>query len=320
MRIYKRLAAALAVPLAVAGVAVAAGTAHAAPTTVTATTHIYNDPDSGNGGVWATDAFNRAVTVSVAADQTGIPAGSVRYTASISDSGTFVTHAGADTPNQYIAGQKISHAVTGTFSGSASYVIVAPSGDVLGSTFPADLNANNATLTGAQSTSDWPEQALTPDTGASVTLGNWSWTYTDKAGETWVDSSVNGDGNTVADGNITGLTVMPTKVPVLSHGHATSTAATRETVSYQQSGAASWDMFYIVGPGAINGHRGWVYGSLGTNFGYYEGLEANHGYTVYYTPVEGQGSTVQIPRTHTGYVYFVSNSNRASTASYVKAA
>jgi hypothetical protein len=270
--------------------------------------------------VWATDAFDRTVTVTLDSPQPfGVPFGHLAYTATVSDSGTFLTHVGADTPNQFIAGQKISHAVTGTFSGSADYRIVAPAGDALGSTFPADLNAGNATLTGAQSTSNWPEQGFTPETGVAVTIGNWSWTYTDKAGETWTDSSVNGDGNQVTDGNITGLVTPPVKVPVLTHGHGTSTAATRETVSFDQSGAASWDEFYIVGPGAINGHMGWVNGKLGLNFGYYAGLEGGvngHGYTVYYTPVEGQGSTVQIPRTHTGVVYFVSNSNVASTTAY----
>jgi hypothetical protein len=101
-------------------------------------------------------------------------------------------------------------------------------------------------------------------------------------------------------------------VPVLSHGHAVCIAPTREDVYYEQSGAASWDHFTIVGPGGINGHEGWVYGNLGLNVGVYAGLLGGikgHGYTVYYTPVESQGSDVQIPGTHTGYVFFVTNTN-----------
>jgi hypothetical protein len=316
MKFSARLAALVAVPLAAGTVALAAGTAHAAPTTETATTHVYNDPDSGNGGTWATDAFDRTLTVTL----TNATALTDTYTATVSDSGTFVTIAGAKTPNQSDAGEVISHSVKGTFSGTASYTITAPASDALGAPVPATLNDNNTAAAGIYTTGNWPDLAFATPATANVVLGAWSWTYTTPAGETWTDAYNNGDGNLVADGNITGLTVKPAVVPLLSHGHATSTAATRETVSYTQSRAASWDEFYIVGPGAINGHHGWVYGSIGTNFGYYEGLLANHGYTVYYTPVEGQGSFVQIPGSHTGYVYFVSNSNVASTASYTLAA
>jgi hypothetical protein len=77
-------------------------------------------------------------------------------------------------------------------------------------------------------------------------------------------------------------------------------------VYYIQSGAASWDHFTIVGPGAINGHQGWVNGHLGLNTAVYGGLEYHHGYTVYYQPVTGPGSTTPVPGSHWGYVYFVS--------------
>ncbi len=95
-------------------------------------------------------------------------------------------------------------------------------------------------------------------------------------------------------------------VPRLSHGHAVYIAPTRENVYFIQSGAPSWDHFTIVGPGAINGHQGWVYGKLGLNVGVYTGLQYNHGYTVFYQPVTGRGSTTPIPGSHGGYVYFVS--------------
>jgi hypothetical protein len=96
-------------------------------------------------------------------------------------------------------------------------------------------------------------------------------------------------------------------VPVLSHGSATYVAGTRENV-YFDTTISTWVHFQIVGPGPINGHDGWVYAVAGElNHGVYTGLDANHTYTVYYTPVEGQGSTVQIVGTHTGYVVFVSN-------------
>jgi len=95
-------------------------------------------------------------------------------------------------------------------------------------------------------------------------------------------------------------------VPRLSGGHAVYIAPTRENVYFVQSGAASWDHFTIVGPGAINGHQGWVDGKLGLNAAVYSGLEYGHGYTVFYQPVTGRGSTRPVPGSHWGYVYFVS--------------
>ncbi len=95
-------------------------------------------------------------------------------------------------------------------------------------------------------------------------------------------------------------------VPRLSKGHAVALNPVRENVYYWQSGAPSWDHFTIVGPGAINGHQGWVNGHLGLNTAVYGGLEAHHGYTVYYQPVTGPGSSTPVPGSHWGYVYFVS--------------
>jgi hypothetical protein len=95
-------------------------------------------------------------------------------------------------------------------------------------------------------------------------------------------------------------------VPQLSKGHAVELTPVRENVYFWQSGAASWDHFTIVGPGAINGHQGWVNGQLGLNVAVYGGLEAHHGYTVFYQPVEGQWSTTPVPGSHWGYVFFVS--------------
>ena len=95
-------------------------------------------------------------------------------------------------------------------------------------------------------------------------------------------------------------------VPRLSGGHAVFIGTSRENVYFVQSGAASWDHFTIVGPGAINGHQGWVNGKLGLNAAVYWGLEYRHGYTVFYQPVTGRGSTTPVPGSHWGYVYFVS--------------
>jgi hypothetical protein len=94
--------------------------------------------------------------------------------------------------------------------------------------------------------------------------------------------------------------------PKLSQGHAVKVNSVRENVYFVQSGAASYDEFTIVGPGKINGHKGWVNAHVGLNEAVYGGLEANHGYTVYYTPVTGPGSTTPVDGSHYGYVYFVS--------------
>ena len=96
-------------------------------------------------------------------------------------------------------------------------------------------------------------------------------------------------------------------VPVLSHGSATYVAATREDVSFDTT-ITTWVHFQIAGPGAIDGHQGWVHAVAGQlNTGVYTGLEANHTYAVFFTPVEGDGSSVQIVGTRTGHVTFISN-------------
>jgi len=94
----------------------------------------------------------------------------------------------------------------------------------------------------------------------------------------------------------------PPPVPVLSHGKGVATAPTRETVTWQQT-VPSWEKFTIVGPGAINGHVGWV--PPGTQIGYYSGLEAHHGYTVTFTPYTAKNGS-PIPGAVPGKVYFVS--------------
>lgn len=301
-----RRLAVLAAGLASAAALALGGTAHAA-TSVTALTHIQNDPDSGNGGTWATDQIDRTLSITANDDQSATPSGFIAYTATISDTGTFETLPSAFTPNQVIEGQRISHVVDGKLVGNAVYTILAPAADVPSTAnVETNLNDNFNVPAAPQSVSYWPLQAFPSSSGVTVTLGNWSWSYTSAAGELWVDASLNGDGNLVQDGNITGLLSPPPVFIRLSHGQATATSPNRETVSFTQSGAASWDEFVIVGPGAINGHKGWIYGNLGTNFGYYSGLKANHGYTVYYTPVEGKGSDVQVPGSRSGSVYFVS--------------
>jgi hypothetical protein len=280
----------------------------ATPTTVTQVTHIVNRPDGGNGGTWAYDSFTRTLTVAVAATQNpaDAAAGKTDYVATVVDNGGFSSVQGTKTPNQVTAGALVAHAVKGTMSGGISYTVVAPSTDnLVAPAGPVVENDNFAAPAGNNTTAQWPAQVFANPALAVVTENQvWSWTYA-TACESWTDSAINGDGNLAADGNITGR-ICP--VPVLYGGHAVFVAATRENVSYKQT-LTAWDKFVIVGPGAINGHQGWVHGQGGgvENTGVYSGLLPNHGYTVLYTPVTGQGSNRQIIGTHTGYVFFVSN-------------
>jgi hypothetical protein len=310
MRIFKGLAVALAVPLAAGSVALTAGTAHAAGVNFTAVTHVKNNADDGGNGNWAYDNFTR--TLKVRTDTSVTPAtGDRAYKATVTDTGTWRAILGAYTPNQNGAhsGLKIKHNANGTFTGTASYRFQAPVADVPSAANVAKTLNDNFTkpTSGPDSTNQWYLQAFLPNKQSAVTgtiQNTWKWTYKD-ACESWTDSAANNDGQSNSAGNITGR-VCP--VPVLYGGQAVYVAPTRENVEFKQT-IASWDKFTIVGPGAINGHQGWVNAKGGgvVNMAVYSGLEANHGYTVLYQPVVGQGSSKAIPGTHQGYVYFVSN-------------
>jgi hypothetical protein len=302
-----KAAAIAAVIAAAAGTAATAGTALAGPANVTAVTRVTDRADSGNGGTWAYDDLTR--TLNVVRDPSldaAAPAGDVGYDATVTDKGTFTTVVGALSPNQAVAGVKVAHAVKGTVTGGISYTVYAPVADVADGTVPATENDNFA-ATPLESTGNWPQQAFETATGVTVTEGStWSWTYGTGC-ETWTDSAANGDGNQAADGNITGKACA---VPVLFGGKPVYVAPTREEVTYEQT-LPGWTEFTIVGPGAINGHRGWVDGVKGLNAGYYSGLLPLHGYTVLYVPVTGQGSSHQVPGTHVGIAYFVSDTVNA---------
>ncbi|HWG61097.1 MAG TPA: hypothetical protein VG253_05230 [Streptosporangiaceae bacterium] len=179
------------------------------PTMVTATTHVTNHPDSGGGGTWAYDDFGRTLTVTLDSPQptSGVPAGDLAYTATVTDKGMFNAIVGADTPNQVTAGVKIGHAVTGSMNGGASYIVYAPVADTLTGTVETSQNDNFTASTGDHTTGDWPAQAFATPADAVVTYadaGNgWSWKYA-TACESWTDAGTNGAGNLAGDGNITG--------------------------------------------------------------------------------------------------------------------
>jgi hypothetical protein len=220
---------------AVAGAAIAlvplalAGSASAAPA-VTAHTHITNNPDSGGNGNWSYDNFNRTLTVTP-----GATAGT--YTATIHDTGTWSGIVGNFAPNQGGAdhGTKITHSVSGVFSGDASYSFTA-------NTAPSAANVAHvlddhfASASGKNTTSLWYEQAFTAGTtfGGTGILNTWSWTYNETSPachQRWTDAFVSGDGQQANDGNITGASchVVP------PHAHSVYTIQASGHVQSEQS-------------------------------------------------------------------------------------
>jgi Peptidase A4 family len=175
--------------------------------------------------------------------------------------------------------------VSGAARSSAEVIIEAPSsastGDVLPLTDFGTVNLSDSLVDGSPIGSLSPTQIY----------------MTNSAGQTIDTVSSLSD-----EENFSATWVSPAPVPVLSHGKAVATSPTRETVTWKQT-IPSWEEFRIVGPGAINGHIGWV--PPGTTTAYYSGLEAHHGYTVTYTPYTAENGS-PITGAKPGSVYFVS--------------
>jgi len=208
-----------------------AGAASASPA-VTAHTHITNNPDSGGNGNWAFDNFTRTLAVTTGTDCGTVPAGSACYDATISDTGHWSGITGSFQPNQGspVSGAKISHSVSGTFTGGAAYTFTADHAPVA-SNVPVTLNDNFTAATGKNTTSLWYEQAFAAGTvfGGTGILNTWSWTYKETSPachQQWTDAAVSGDGQQPADGNITGarchVTPPPAAYTIQASGHVQS--------------------------------------------------------------------------------------------------
>lgn len=221
-----------------AGFALTATAASAAPLTVSGTTFLPDNGDSGNslsGNFWADDSFQRVLSVTATADACAVPVnGLTCYTATVSDTGTFRTIVGnGQAPNPSSTtdpGSNIAFpSVSGPFTGSATYIFQT-------SATPAAADIPNVTdnhgghpSTGARSTADWFVNAFSSSTafdnsaGLPVIIGGandnvlqdtWGWTYTSMTGagahtnavacESWSDSAANNAGLGASDGNITG--------------------------------------------------------------------------------------------------------------------
>lgn len=179
-----------------------------APVTAVAVTSVTNDPDSGNHGTWATDTFTRSMTVTrhgavAVSDCGGTATNGIAacwyYTAAMTDSGSFLTVAGANSPQ---AGTVISGTLAGTMSGGSNYEFYAASGAPSAATVPASFDASGGSGSGT-----WPERFFPAGTAfGGMNEINWVYTYTAPTTcERWADAFDNGDGSLPADGDITGV-------------------------------------------------------------------------------------------------------------------
>jgi hypothetical protein len=153
--------------LAVSAVPASAATVRS-PAPVTASTTITGRPDSGGNGNWATDAMTRTIAI------TSLGGGT--YTAILKDArGTFTTGAGDFVPNQSASpGLKFTQAITGTFTGTASFAFTASQAP------DSRLVPRRAAGTGPTDTSDWYKLAFPAGTvfGGTGIENNWGWSYT----------------------------------------------------------------------------------------------------------------------------------------------
>lgn len=186
---------------------------------VTASTSVSSRTDSGNQGNWAADSFIRFITITrhEAADVSrcgGAVATCWYYTGTITDSGTFLTDAGVQTPNGACTEPAPSNAncsalvingqVAGNFTGGSHIEFYASSATPDASRVPSTVSGDTP------STGKWYQQFFAGGTGFSgpANLIDWSWTYSAPSTcETWTDAYNNGDGNGIyaSDGNIAGI-------------------------------------------------------------------------------------------------------------------
>lgn len=289
-----------------AAASLSAGAAVAPPSTVTGVTHITDRPDSGNGGIWAYDTFDRTLTVT--ADPANNTAEQLAYTATISDSGTYDAITGVHAPNQSTPGTLITHGVSGPMSGTWSYEILAPNTDTLTGVIPVAEDDQFGANPNLVHSSDWPALAFASPEGVVVTpKDDWSWTYS-TACEQWTDAADNGDGNIAVDGNITGRTCPVT--PYVYGGQWLTRSASRATVSWSYSDGgwpnnAKCVEVYITGYGFApigdfaHAHIGFTCGTTG----YLAGLKPNHTYALRIVPAAGTyTSHTPITGAPSGYV------------------
>ena len=335
MMIRGKIVAAAAVPVMAAGVALTAGgsahaAAQAAPPIIGYTVAAFNAHSDSISDITAT--FGTSATSAVGSTAVQVPTADAIQFGAADSQGAAITWTSANLPSGYaLTSAGALTLPTAPVTAPVTFTVKAADGSAVAF---ATVNVG----VGASTTPAEDGVSVTPDTvvlkapanrhgrvffetvpsGVAETLANGPAGAEFNNGVLSAGRAVSGDytNEAVTAKDAAGATAVETfdavvrpvfaRVPVLSGGHAVFIGTSRENVYFIQSGAASWDHFTIVGPGAINGHQGWVNGQLGLNAAVYGGLEYNHGYTVYYQPVTGQGSTTPVPGSHWGYVYFVS--------------
>jgi hypothetical protein len=189
------------------------------PVTATASTKITNNADGGHSSrtpYWAIDNFTRTVTVklgtSVSTSHCGTSTGHCySYTGTLRDRGTFTTIPRSDAPNQggYPGSVEARRPAHGTIDGNAPIIFYATSDQPNGHYVVRSHDDGGVKPeSGPFSTGGWVAQFFSGSTTvAGVNFPTYKWTYktTDlRNNQTWIDSSTNGDGNQLGDGNITG--------------------------------------------------------------------------------------------------------------------
>jgi hypothetical protein len=279
MRKMRKVISVVAVAVAAGGLSLGlSGAAHAA-TSASAVTQLHARPDSGfSGNDWANDALKRTAAVTeTGADLTLTDCGALAttcftYTGTISDTGTAFAVTGATSPGAQAV--PIQGTPSAMVTGAATVSFHSSSDVANGALLPTSLNGKG---NAQQTTTNWVEQFFPAGTtfGTGPVLPTWKWTYVNPTNcQTWVDASTIAQ---ASSGDITGVN----NCPVLSDGHAVSTAPTREFVSWKQTGGAVNDQTVIAGPGPLNGHAGHVTIAQAT----ISGAEAHHTYSLTITPL-----------------------------------
>ena len=332
--IHGKILAAAAVPVMAVGVALVGGSAHAAtqtaPTPIgytVAATSARSDSISAITGTFGTSA-----TSVVGSTAVQVPTAAPIQFGATDSLGAAISWSSNDLPSGFSLSAGALSLPTAPVTAPVTFTVKATQGPAVAlatvhvgvgaSTVPAEdsvfVTPDTVVLKAPVNANGTVSFATVPSAGVAETLSNGPAGAVFSNGVLSAGAAVPGNykNAAVTAKDAAGATavevfdavVRPVYAPVprLSHGHAVFIAPTRENVYFVQSGAASWDHFTIVGPGAINGHQGWVYGKLGLNAAVYSGLEYRHGYTVFYQPVTGRGSTTPVPGSHWGYVYFVS--------------
>jgi hypothetical protein len=154
---------------------------------VRAVTSLSKRPDSGNTGNWALDTITRhaSTTRQVAVPASNCGPAAIRcwfYTGTVSDTGTFTTDTGANSPN---AGAPITGVVTGTIKGVDHFEFYSTNRSPNPALVPHTVTGSN------DSTSKWMTLFFPSTATVNVTneLG-WKWTYhAPSTCETWVDAA-----------------------------------------------------------------------------------------------------------------------------------